>query len=196
MRACWRRRLRHRVRRSAPAAARCSLGFDLFRKTVGDRSFLEQGFIFADKAAPGTQCVEAILVPVLVHYGGKGANLFEAFGQRHLDAEIGTQPAKIVKTILGGDAHVARDQLSQPSDELFAVKVRTVGMAERKVVGADRAIGVIGNADATNKAIAPRPAGTAIGKKPPVLGLGIERDDACATQVGQLGWWAPFARHR
>src|SRR5262249_50346616 len=105
------------------------------------------------------------------------------------------QPAKIVKTILGDDAHVARDQLSQPSDELFAVKVRTVGMAERKVVCADRAIGVIGNADATNKAIAPPPAGTAIGKKPTVLGLRNGGDDARATQVGQLGGCAPFAGH-
>ena len=77
-----------------------------------------------------------------------------------------------------------RDVVSQPPEDLLAIEVLAVGVAQREIVRADFAFGAIGNADAADVSVTEWPAGPAVGEQSAVLGLGIERNDADATQVG------------
>ena len=56
---------------------------------------------------------------------------------------------------------------------------------------ADLAVRAPGDADAADVAAAPRPGRAAIGAQALVVRLGVERDDADAAQIGQLGRWLP-----
>ena len=69
----------------------------------------------------------------------------------------------------------------QPPEDLLAIEVLAVGMAQREIVRADFAVGAIGNADTADIAVTEWPARPAVRKQPLVLGLGVERDDADAT---------------
>ena len=51
---------------------------------------------------------------------------------------------------------------------------------------ANVAVGAIGDADAADMSVAPRPGRAAIGAQPLVVRLGVERDDADTAQIGQL----------
>jgi hypothetical protein len=68
-------------------------------------------------------------------------------------------------------------------------------MADWKVECADGAVGAIGHAGASDVTIAEWPARSAAGEQPTIFGLGVERDDAHAAQVGELARWLPVARH-
>jgi hypothetical protein len=72
----------------------------------------------------------------------------------------------------------------QPAGDVLAVKVLAVGMAQREIVAANAAVIAPGNADPADMAVAPWPGRTATCPQPRVAGLGVERDDADAAQVG------------
>ena len=72
----------------------------------------------------------------------------------------------------------------RPLEDLLAAKVLAVGMAQGKIVAANAAFVAPGNADAADVAAMPRPCRAAICAQALVVRLGIERDDADATQVG------------
>jgi len=59
-------------------------------------------------------------------------------------------------------------------------------MAQREIVAANAAVIAPGNADPADMAVAPWPGRTATCPQPRVAGLGVERDDADAAQIGQL----------
>ena len=71
--------------------------------------------------------------------------------------------------------------VSQPLEDLLAIEVLAVGMAQREIVRADFAAGAVGNADTADIAVTEWPARPAVRNQPFILGLGIERDDTGAT---------------
>ena len=83
----------------------------------------------------------------------------------------------------------------QPPKYLGRIEVGTIGMTKRKIVRADIAAFAIGDTDTTNIALAGCPAGAFVRAQPIVARLGIERDDAGASQVGQLGRCVPIVAH-
>ena len=123
--------------------------------------------------------------------GRKRADLLEPIGRRHHDVAFRAQPSPIIETVLGDECArrtrpnpLASEDLSQSKfwcrDDAAANSVR------------DAAVRALGNADAADMSAAPRPGRTAVGAQPLVVRLGVERDDAGATQVGQLGWHLPI----
>src|SRR5262249_57793559 len=107
-------------------------------------------------------------------------NFLQALGGRHLDAEIGPQPAPIIEAVLGDDLRAGFDQVAQPADDLFTIKVLAVGMSERNVDRVDGAIGAPCEADANDISAAPRPAWATVSTQPFVLGLGVDGDNVDA----------------
>ena len=140
--------------------------------------------------------VEAVFELVLVDHGRERADFFELFGWWHQDAAVGAQPAPIVETVHGDDAHAGGDLVLEPAVDLRGIEIFAVGMAQREIDAADLAALAPGDADAADIAVAPRPRRAAIGAQPCVVGLGVERDDADAAQVGQLDRRAPVQRRR
>jgi hypothetical protein len=111
------------------AIARYRLAAWLSWESRGKRSLFEQSLVLAGKIAPIAQSIEAVSMAVLVDHGRERADLFEAFGRRHVETEIGPQPAIIIETVLSDDAYLARELRSQPSYDLLAVEVCAIGMA-------------------------------------------------------------------
>ena len=112
------------------------LGVDLLalrRKPRGLDGLLQQRRIFAREAAPGTERVETVGEAVLVNESCKRADLLQPLGRRHLDAGFGAQPAPVVETVLGDEAHVGRDQIPQPAVDLRGIEIVGVGVAQRDV---------------------------------------------------------------
>ena len=83
----------------------------LRRKPRGLDRLLQQRRVLAWKAAPGAERVEAVGEAVLVNEGRQRADLLEPLGGRHQNVPIRAQPAPIVETILGDEAHVGRNQI-------------------------------------------------------------------------------------
>src|SRR5262249_38494865 len=100
-----------------------------------------------------------------------------------------------IEAVLGDDLHTRCDQIAQPVDDLLAVEVLTVGVAQRDVDRVNNAVGAPRNANACDVPAMPRPSGAALGMQPLVLGLGIESDNADAAQVGKLAWRLPIGTH-
>ena len=110
----------------------CSGFFLLILKPAALTACSQQGLVLAGEPAPGAERVEAVAIAVLVDHGRERADLFEPLGRRHLDAGLGAQPSPIVETVLGDDAHAGIDVVSQPLEDLLAIKVLAVGMAQRE----------------------------------------------------------------
>ena len=72
---------------------------------------LKQGGVFAGKPAPFAQRLEAVAKAVLVDQRRQRADLFELLGRRHRHAEIGAQPAPIIKTVLRDEANAGSEQI-------------------------------------------------------------------------------------
>ena len=136
--------------------------------------------------------VEAVLELVLVDHGRERADLFELVGGRHQDAAVGAQPAPIIETVHGDEAHAGGDVVLEPAIDLGGIEIVAVGMAHRDVDRADLAAFAPGDADAADIAAMPRPGRAAVGAQALVVRLGVDRDDADAAQIGQLGGWAPM----
>src|SRR5262249_27221182 len=147
-------------------------------------AFPQQCFVFTGQTAPGTQCVEPVVEAVLVDEGGEGADLLQPLGWWHQDSAVATQPTPVVQTVLGDEAHVTCDVVAQPLVDLPRIEILTVGMADRKVMRADFAAGAVSDTDSTDMPSAPGPRRTTVREQAFVLALGIDRDDADATQIG------------
>ena len=79
------------------------------------------------------------------------------FGWRHQDAAIGAQPAPIVETVHGDEAHAGCDVILEPAVDLGGIEIVAVGMAQRNIDRADLAAFAPGDADAADIAVAPWP---------------------------------------
>ena len=82
-------------------------------------------------------------------------HVFEPFGWWHQNAAIGAQPAPIVETVHGDEAHAGRDQVLEPAVDLGGMEVVAVGMAQRNIDRANVAVRAPGDADAADMAVAP-----------------------------------------
>src|SRR5262249_39639650 len=148
--------------------------------------------VLSRKSTPLAERVEAILVSVLVHHGSERVDLLQALGRRHLDAEIGPQPAPVVEAVFGDGANVGPEQGGQPADNLFTMEVCAVGVADRNVGRADRTTFAPRGAEAANIAAAPRPSRPVIDAQSFVVGLGVEAKNADIAEVGKFFWRLPL----
>src|SRR5262249_13126806 len=121
--------------------------------------------------------------PILVHHGGERVDLFQLLGRRHFDAEIGPQPAPIVKSVLGDELYAGLDQIAQPADNLLAIKVRTVRMAERNVDRGGGAAFAPRDATAGDVAVAPRPAGAVTNTESVIVSFRVESGPPDVAQI-------------
>ena len=135
----------------------------LWDKPGGRNRLLQQCYILARQAAPGAEGVEAIVKTVFINQRRQCADFLEAIGWRHLNIAVGAQPAPVVEPVLGDEAHVGRDQIPQPTEDPCGIEVVAVGVAERKIVGADVALRAVGHADAGDVPVPPWPGRTAAG---------------------------------
>ena len=63
---------------------------------------------------------------VLVDHGRERADLFELVGGRHQDAAVGAQPAPIVETVHGDEAHAGCDVILEPAVDLGGIEIVAV----------------------------------------------------------------------
>jgi hypothetical protein len=153
------------------------------RESGSDRGLLEERLVLAGKTAPSAQRLETIASEVFVDHRRERADFLEAIGRGHHNAGVGMQPSPIVKSVLRDDAHVGRDEIADPLEYLFGIKVGTIRLADREIVCADRALDSIGNAYADDEAVTPWPSRSAAGEESAVLGLDVERDEPDMPQV-------------
>ena len=125
---------------------------------------------------------------VLVDQGRECANLLELVGRRHRDAEIGTQPAPIKRTVQGDEANAGCDVILEPARDLRGIEIDAVGMTYRDVDRADLAAFAPGEGYAADPAAVPRPARAATGAQALVVLFGVDRDNVVvdAAQIRQV----------
>src|SRR5262249_12632480 len=129
------------------------------RQTESACRFLQQLFILAGELAPGAQRLEGIAMAVFVHHGRERADLLDLIGGWHCDAGVGAEPAPVVKAVLGNKADARGDVVTDPLEDVGRIEVWRVGVADREVMRADRAFGVVGDAHTADVAVAPGPGG-------------------------------------
>src|SRR6516162_3824141 len=154
-----------------------------FLTLVGDQpergaAFKQQSLVFARQAAPLTQRLEAVAMPVLVDQGGERADLLDSVAWRHEHAAFGAQPAPIVQTVLGNEAQIGGDEILEPAIHPLGGKVVGVGMLDRNVQRAQHAVGAVGDAYSANVPLPCGPSAAAISRKRDIVRLDIECSDA------------------
>src|SRR5262249_61209442 len=138
----------------------------------------------AGQSTRGAQRIKAVIEAILVDQRRQCADLFEPLGRRHLDASLGAQPAPVVETVLGDDAHLGCGQILQPREHSRRIEVLAVEMADREIVAANAGVITPSNADPADIPAAPGPRRTTICAYSIVARLNVERDDPDPTQIG------------
>src|SRR5215471_15179975 len=89
---------------------------------------------------------------------------------------------------MSDEAELGSDVILEPSVDLLRREILRVGMAHREIVPTHLPIHTIGDADATNISVTPRPTRATVGCHAIVFFFAVNRDAANTTQIWQLIW--------